>query len=328
MDGVAMAHGDGTEAKGDPVIVSALYEFCDLAGYADLRQPLARLCCSLGVKGTLLLAPEGINGTIAGSRAAIDQLLDFLRATPALAGVDCKEAQAATMPFKRMKVRLKREIVTMGVPGIDPRRSAGTYVAPSDWNALIAAPDVVVVDTRNDYEVALGTFPGAVDPGTRFFSEFPDWVRTNLDPETTPRVALFCTGGIRCEKATALLKGLGFPEVYHLEGGILRYLERVPASDSLWRGDCFVFDERVTVGQGLRPGAYQLCSICRMPFASGIAEGGYANRPCPACEGAAPAERKAAAAERQRQIDLATTRGVHHLGPASARPSDDDPDIS
>ncbi|MDX2258225.1 MAG: rhodanese-related sulfurtransferase [Hyphomicrobiaceae bacterium] len=310
-------------APGDPVIVCALYRFCDLAGFAELRRPLAKLCCGRGVKGTLLLAPEGINGTIAGDGAAIEAVLTHLRAIPALAGLKAKFATAESLPFKRMKVRLKREIVTMGVAGIDPRHSAGTYVAASDWNALIAAPDVVVVDTRNDYEVAIGTFAGALDPKTRSFSEFPAWVRANLDPVRTPRVAMFCTGGIRCEKATALLRDLGFPEVYHLEGGILSYLEAIPATDSLWRGDCFVFDERVTVGTGLAPGGYQLCSICRLPFVSGTGAGGYAERPCAACEATASPERKAAAAERQRQIALARGRGQVHVGMADLAASND-----
>ncbi len=298
----------------EPIIVAALYRFAALPDFAERQAPLAKLCCGQGVRGTLLLAPEGINGTIAGTRAGLDKVIAHIRAFPGFAELDWKESPAREMPFKRMKVRLKREIVTMGVPGIDPTCVVGTYVEPADWNVLISAPDVLLIDTRNDYEVAIGTFAGAVDPKTTTFRQFPDWVRANVTGTNAPRIAMFCTGGIRCEKATALMKEMGFAEVYHLKGGILKYLETVPAEDSLWRGECFVFDERVSVGHGLAPGPYQLCSICREPFLSGAAGGGYASHPCPTCEATADREKKAAAAERQRQIELATERGQPHVG--------------
>ncbi len=298
-----------------PIVVAALYKFVALTDFAAYREPLAAACEQAGVFGTLLLAPEGINGTIAGPRAGIDAALAHIRSLPGCADLDWKESYSSAMPFKRMKVRLKREIVSMGVEGIDPNRSVGTYVAPEDWNALISAPDVVVVDTRNDYEVAIGTFEGAVNPQTQSFREFPAWVERQLKRDNRPRIAMFCTGGIRCEKSTALLKQMGFDEVYHLKGGILKYLEEVPAETSKWQGECFVFDERVSVGHELKPGPYQLCSICRMPFVSGDAAGGYASRPCPACEASAGEEKKQAAHERQKQIELAEARGERHVGP-------------
>ena len=302
------------DATSPPVVVAALYRFTRWPDFAAYRDPLEAACERHGVMGTLLLACEGINGTIAGSRSGIDAVMTQIRQLPGCAELDWKESFSAAMPFKRMKVRLKREIVSMGVEGIDPARIVGTYVAPQDWNALISKPDVVVIDTRNDYEVAIGTFEGAVNPQTETFREFPVWARQALAGESRPRLAMFCTGGIRCEKATALMKQMGFEEVYHLAGGILKYLEEVPAEDSLWNGECFVFDERVSVGHGLEPGPYQLCSICRGPFLSGEATGGYASRPCPDCEAEADADKKAAAAERHRQIALARQRGENHFG--------------
>lgn len=298
-----------------PIVVAALYRFTPLSDFEAHRAPLQDACDRAGVKGTLLLAPEGINGTIAGTREGIDAVFGLIQELPGCCDLEWKESVASAMPFKRMKVRLKQEIVTMGVTGIDPNRTVGTYVPPEDWNDLISSPDVVLVDTRNDYEVAIGTFEGAVNPMTQSFREFPGWVEKSLQREQQPKVAMFCTGGIRCEKATALLKQMGFEEVYHLKGGILKYLEEVPAEQSRWRGECFVFDERVSVGHGLEPGPYQLCSICRTPFLSGAAPGGYASRPCPKCEARADREKKEAAAERQRQIDLAERRGEVHIGP-------------
>ena len=302
-----------------PVVVAALYRFTRLPGFEAHRDPLQAACDRYGVMGTLLLASEGINGTIAGSREAIDSVLGQIRQLPGCAELDWKESFAATMPFKRMKVRLKREIVSMGVEGIDPARTVGTYVAPADWNELISQPGVVLVDTRNDYEVAIGTFDGALNPKTQSFREFPGWAKEALDKGEQPKVAMFCTGGIRCEKASAFLKEMGFEDVYHLKGGILKYLEDVPAEQSRWQGECFVFDERVSVGHGLEPGPYQLCSICRGPFLSGDAAGGYANCPCPDCEADAATEKKAAAAERHRQIALARKRGENHFGSKSDR---------
>ncbi len=302
------------------ITVAALYKFTPFADPAALRGPLARTCCSAGVKGTLLLAREGINGTIAGSRAGIDAALAHIRALPGCADLDCKESTAPEQPFGRLKVRLKAEIVTMGEPGVDPRAAVGRYVAPQAWNALITAPDVAVIDTRNDYEVAIGSFAGAIDPATTSFREFPAWWQANRDRLQGKRIAMFCTGGIRCEKATSYLRAHGVDEVYHLKGGILKYLEEVPATESLWQGSCFVFDDRVSVGHGLRPGAHTLCHACRRPLAPADKarpefEEGVA---CHRCAAETSAAEKARFRERQRQIALARARGSRHLGPSDA----------
>ena len=246
--------------------VAALYHFTAFPDPQALQGPLARIACAHGVRGTLLLAPEGINGTIAGTRDGINAVLAHIRALPGCAALECKESSAETMPFGRMKVRLKREIVTMGQPDVDPTASVGRYVLPADWNALISDPDVAVIDTRNDYEVQIGTFAGAVDPGTRSFRDFPAWWRENAHRFQNKRIAMFCTGGIRCEKSTNFLLGEGVPEVFHLKGGILKYLEDVPETDSLWQGECFVFDKRVSLGHGLRQGPHVLCHACRRPL--------------------------------------------------------------
>lgn len=314
-----------------PVQVAALYRFAPFADCASLRAPLDRLCREQGVRGTLLLAPEGINGTIAGAPAAIAAVVAHIRALPDCAGLEVKYATAPAMPFLRMKVRLKREIVTMGEPAIDPRASVGTYVDPHDWNALISDPATIVIDTRNDYEVAVGTFAGAIDPGTASFRDFPAWFRAERDrlmaqatrPDgRPPRVAMFCTGGIRCEKSTAFLKQEGVDEVYHLKGGILKYLEEILPEDSLWQGECFVFDERVSVGHGLVPGAYGLCRACRRPLApadtaSPLYEEGVS---CPACHGERDEARRAAYRERHRQQRLAEARGQAHVGAQMPQP--------
>lgn len=299
------------------VRVAALYRFSRFENPAALQGPLAALCCGLGVKGTLLLAREGINGTIAGEDAAIEAVLDHIRALPGCAEVKPKTAWAERMPFYRMKVRLKKEIVTLGEPDLDPT-DAGTYVAPADWNALIADPDVVVIDTRNDYEVAVGRFEGAIDPRTASFSDFPAWFRGWREGLPTPpkKIAMYCTGGIRCEKSTAFLKAEGVEQVFHLQGGVLDYLEQVPEPESLWRGECFVFDERVAVGHGLTPGTHVLCRGCRMPVsredqASPLYEEGVS---CPACHGRRTAAQKASAAERHRQTLHCERLGVDHLG--------------
>ena len=306
---------DNSQQKARGVVVAAFYKFTRLDSFEALRAPLQQVCDGVGVNGTLLLAREGINGTIAGTRSGIDAVLAHIRGIPGCADLEWKEAAAAAMPFKRMKVRLKREIVTMGIEGIDPNHTVGTYVAPEDWNDLISMPDVVVVDTRNDYEFAIGSFEGALNPQTQSFREFPGWVRKMLKTDNRPKVAMFCTGGIRCEKATALLKEMGYEDVFHLKGGILKYLERVPAEVSKWQGECFVFDERVSVGHGLEPGPFQLCSICRTPFHSGDTSGGYADHPCPHCEVKGETSKIHDAAERQRQIELAKKRGQAHIGP-------------
>jgi len=296
--------------------VAALYRFCRLERFEDLRAPLAAFCCGRGIKGTLLLAREGINGTVAGSEAAIAELIAHLEAMPELAGLELKYSTADEMPFNRMKVRLKREIVTMGVEGIDPLESVGAYVEARDWNALIADPDTVVIDTRNDYEVSLGTFQNAVNPETTSFREFPEWVAQHRDELAGKKIAMFCTGGIRCEKATAYVKSLGFDDVFHLKGGILKYLEDVPAETSLWQGECFVFDERVSVGHGLAVGENALCRACRHPltpedrqspkFHEGVS--------CERCFDVTSDEDKARYAERHRQVELAARRGEGHIG--------------
>jgi UPF0176 protein len=248
------------------VTVAALYKFAAFDDPAALREPLLAACRDHAILGTLLLAREGVNGTIAGSADGIAAILAQLRKLPGCADLDVKTSTASLAPFRRMKVRVKKEIVTLGVAGVDPARDVGTYVAPADWNALIADPDTVVIDTRNDYEVAIGSFDGAIDPQTRSFSEFPAWFRAHRDDLAGKRVAMFCTGGIRCEKSTAFLRAEGVSDVYHLKGGILAYLEQVPASDSRWHGDCFVFDERVSVGHRLVEGEHSLCRACRMPL--------------------------------------------------------------
>ncbi len=308
-----------------PVRIVALYHFTRFDDCAALQGPLAELCCANGVKGTLLLAAEGINGTIAGSDAAIAAVLDHIRALPGCAALEVKESRVETLPFHRMKVRIKREIVTMGEPDIDPLANAGTYVAPEDWNALIAEPGTILIDTRNDYEVAVGSFAGAIDPHTKTFRDFPAWFRehrSELLGDGAPRkVAMFCTGGIRCEKATAFLKSEGVEDVYHLQGGILKYLESVPAEQSRWEGECFVFDQRVSVVHGLEPGTCELCHACRMPVtpddrASPLYQEGVS---CPACHAARTDEQRASYAERERQTRLAKARGESHVGATHPR---------
>ena len=297
--------------------VAALYRFTRFEDPAAIQGPLAALCCGLGVKGTLLLAREGINGTIAGEDAAIEAVLDHIRALPGCEGLAPKTAWAERMPFYRMKVRLKKEIVTLGEPDVDPT-DAGTYVAPADWNALISDPDVVVIDTRNDYEVAVGQFEGALDPKTASFSDFPAWFRDWRQGLETPpkKIAMYCTGGIRCEKSTAFLKAEGVSEVFHLQGGILDYLEQVPEPESLWRGECFVFDERVAVGHGLSKGTHALCRGCRMPVSpQALSSPLYVEGvSCPACHDQRSDDQKARAAERHRQALHCETLGIDHVG--------------
>ncbi|RBM06824.1 oxygen-dependent tRNA uridine(34) hydroxylase TrhO [Novacetimonas cocois] len=303
-----------------PVRIAALYQFTPMADPVALRGVLERECVAQGVRGTLLLAAEGINGTIAGSDAGIGHVLSHIRALPGCADLDVKETRAANLPFHRMKVRLKREIVTMGVPGIDPRHDAGHYVEAAQWNDLISDPDTIVIDTRNDYEVAVGTFAGAINPRTRTFREFPDWFRARraelLSQGRVPKIAMFCTGGIRCEKATAFVRAEGIDNVFHLRGGILKYLETVPRAQSLWEGECFVFDQRVTVTHDLERGTHELCHACRMPVSvADQASPHYVpGVSCPACHDRRDATRRARYAERERQTRLAAARGQSHLG--------------
>ncbi|TQV86530.1 rhodanese-related sulfurtransferase [Aliikangiella coralliicola] len=297
-------------------IVCALYKFVALENYQSLRQPLLDFMLANQIRGTLLLAHEGINGTVSGSREAIDSLLVWLEIQPGLDNIVTKESISQSAPFKRTRVKLKKEIVTMGVENIDPNQVVGTYVEPKDWNDLINDPDVILVDTRNDYEVAVGTFDNAVNPKTETFREFPEYVDTHLNPSKHKKVAMFCTGGIRCEKSTAYLKQQGFDEVYHLKGGILKYLEEVPKEQSTWNGECFVFDDRVTVDHELKPGSYDQCNACRLPiteqdkqnekFVQGVS--------CPYCYDKTTPEQKARYLEREKQIQLAKCRGQQHIG--------------
>jgi len=303
------------------VVVCALYKFAVLNDYRELRQPLLDLMLEKDVHGTLLLAREGINGTVAGSRAGIDAVRDWLALDGRFEGIDYKESFVDIQPFKRTKVKLKKEIVTMGVEGIDPKRIVGTYVEPKDWNSLISDPEVLLVDTRNQYEVEIGTFRNALNPATETFREFPDYVKQNLDPARHKKVAMFCTGGIRCEKSTAYLREQGFEEVYHLKGGILKYLEEVPEEQSLWQGECFVFDDRVTVNHRLERGDYDQCHACRRPITEADKQ-----RPeyqqgvsCHRCVDSLTEEQKARFAERERQMRLAEQRGEAHVGGEAAR---------
>jgi UPF0176 protein len=313
-----------------PISIAALYKFERLEGCAKIQDSLASLCHAHGVKGTLLLAPEGINGTIAGSDHAIELVLDHIRHVVGETHLEVKFSRADVQPFHRMKVRIKREIVTMGEPNIDPRERVGQYVAPEDWNALISEPGTLLIDTRNDYEVAVGTFPGAINPQTKTFREFPAWFQAErkrlLGQGIPPKVAMFCTGGIRCEKSTAYLKAQGLDDVYHLEGGILKYLESVPEAQSLWQGECFVFDKRATVGHGLAPGSYGLCHACRRPVSeadrtSSLYEAGVS---CPACHAERSDEHRASCRERHRQECLAAARGETHVGATFAVRHDQD----
>ena len=303
-----------------PIRIAALYQFARFDDPKTLRAPLLALCEENGVRGTLLLAREGINGTIAGSDSGVEAVLDHIRTLPGCNAIEVKESRAESLPFHRTKVRLKKEIVTMGQPDLDPLAGVGTYVAPEDWNALISDPDTIVIDTRNDYEVQIGSFEGAIDPQTTSFREFPEWFRAKraeLEAEgRSPKIAMFCTGGIRCEKSTAFARAEGVEDVFHLKGGILNYLEHVPEDESLWRGECFVFDERVSVGHGLAPGDHGLCRACRRPLdRDDMAHNHYVEGvSCPRCYPERSDEQRARYAERHRQAELARARGEEHIG--------------
>ncbi len=301
-----------------PVIVAALYKFVALPDYRELREPLLDACLNAGVKGTLLLATEGINGTIAGSRLAIDEVLAYLKSDARFNDIDHKESLDSELPFYRMKVKLKKEIVTMGREGIDPKILVGHYVEPQDWNALISDPEVTVIDTRNHYECDIGSFEGAINPQTTTFKEMPAFVDQQLDPSEHKKVAMFCTGGIRCEKSTAYLLEQGFDEVYHLKGGVLKYLEEVPKEQSLWRGECFVFDNRVAVDHDLNVGSYDQCHGCRHPITEAQKNSPHYQRGvcCPLCYDRLTVDQKQRFAERQKQIDLAVDRNESHIGAA------------
>ncbi|WP_269531647.1 rhodanese-related sulfurtransferase [Chitinimonas sp. BJYL2] len=297
-----------------PIVVAALYQFVTLSDYVELRTPLRDAMVEFGIKGTLLLAQEGINGTVSGTREGIDSLLGWLKRDARFAGLDHKESYCDAHPFYRTKVKLKKEIVTLGVDGVDPNKAVGTYVEPEDWNALISDPEVLLIDTRNDYEVAIGTFKGAIDPKTTTFREFPEYVKQHFDPKRHKKVAMFCTGGIRCEKASSYMLGEGYAEVFHLKGGILKYLETMPKEQSLWEGDCFVFDQRVSVGHDLEPGEYTLCYGCGEPVSAADRAGDKFENGvrCPRCWDSLSEETLKSARERQHQIDLAKARGEPH----------------
>ncbi len=317
---IAMSNVENLPDHASDIVLAALYKFVSLEDFEALREPLLDRCNALGIKGTLLLAREGINGTIAGSRRGIDAIVDYLRNDDMfggrLADLEVKESFDSGEPFYRMKVKLKKEIVTMGVNGIDPNRLVGRYIEPENWNELISDPDVILVDTRNDYECDIGSFKGAINPHTKTFREFPDYVKENLDPEKNKKVAMFCTGGIRCEKSTAYLLEQGFEEVYHLKGGILKYFEEVPEEESLWEGECFVFDNRVAVKQDLSVGSYDQCHGCRHPITEEQKQSPLYQRGvcCPLCYDELSDDQKQRFSERQKQIDLAKARGEKHIG--------------
>jgi UPF0176 protein len=293
-----------------------MYRFVDLPNYESIQAPLLKVMKDLDIKGTLLLASEGINGTVSGTQESVESLLAWLRDIQEFAEIDYKLSFDETQPFYRTKVKLKKEIVTMGVEGIDPKRVVGTYVKPRDWNSLISDPEVLLIDTRNDYEFEIGTFEGAINPVTDTFREFPKYVEENLDPEKHKKVAMFCTGGIRCEKSTAYLKEKGFDEVYHLEGGILKYLEEVPEEETLWKGDCFVFDNRVAVNHKLEKSAYDQCHACRLPITEEDMQHEHYKKgvSCPRCYGKHTPDQIKRFEERQKQIELARARGQNHIG--------------
>ena len=298
------------------IVVAALYHFVRLPDFRALQAPLLDCCTRHHIRGTLLLAEEGINGTISGTRKDIDAVLGFLKTDPRFAALEHKESAAPDKPFHRMKVKLKKEIVTMGVPSADPAHLVGTYVDAQQWNALVSDPDVLVIDTRNQYEVDIGTFKNAISPQTNTFREFPDYVQKELADKKHKKIAMFCTGGIRCEKATSYLKSQQFDEVYHLKGGILRYLETVPPTENLWEGECFVFDQRVTVDKNLQPGSYVECLACRrIVSAQEQTQPGYKKGvSCPHCINESSEEQRQRFAERAKQFELAERRGERHIG--------------
>lgn len=299
-------------------LVVALYRFVTLDDFEQLKAPLLDICKQAGVKGTLLLAREGINGTIAGARPGIESVIDWLLTDPRFAGLEWKESFHNSEPFHRMKVKLKKEIVTMGVECVDPKACVGRYASPAQWNALVDDPECLVIDTRNDYEVAIGSFRGALNPATKSFRDFPQWVRDNLRPEEHKKIAMFCTGGIRCEKSTSFLVSEGFEEVWHLQGGILKYLEEIPESESRWEGECFVFDSRVAVNHRLVKGSFDQCYACRHPITEEEKASEHYERgiSCPHCHERLTNDREERLRERQKQVDLAARRGERHIGGA------------
>jgi UPF0176 protein len=312
-----------------PFVVAALYKFTTLNDYVDLRDKVLAQLKRDDIRGTLLLAEEGINGTIAGTKQSVEAFLDWLQADHRFAGIDYKLSYHSAPPFHRTKVKLKKEIVTMGIDGIDPNDVVGTYVEPKDWNALLNDPDTIVIDTRNEYEYGIGSFENAINPHTETFREFPAYVEKNLDPTKHKKVAMFCTGGIRCEKASAYMKQQGFEEVYHLKGGVLKYLEHIDNENSLWNGECFVFDDRVAVDQNLDKGSYDQCHACRYPitelqkasphYIPGVS--------CPGCYENLTEDQKERFKEREKQVQLAKLRGESHIGSDSRAAADKNRDL-
>ena len=304
-------------------LATAMYHFVSLPHFKTLREPLLQFCVSRDIKGTLLLANEGINGTVAGPKKSILELLEYLKNDPLFEGnfkgLGHKESWSDKHPFYRMKVKFKKEIVTLGVPGVSPTKMVGQYVKPQDWNSIISDPEVVLIDTRNDYEYAIGTFKNAINPKTNTFREFPEYVKTHFDPKKHKKVAMFCTGGIRCEKASSFMMSEGFDEVYHLEGGILKYLEEVDPNESLWQGECFVFDQRVAIKHGLEVGDYDQCYACRYPLSKEDikSEKYLPGISCPKCHGTHTDEKIKSLTERQKQIILAKQKGISHIGSAN-----------
>lgn len=298
------------------IVISTLYKFVTIDNFESLKKPLLQLMEEHQVKGTLLLAKEGINGTIASNRKGIDALLDWLRTDSRFANIASKESYAQAMPFYRGKVKLKKEIVTMGIKGIDPKHLTGTYVKPQDWNALIADPEVLLIDTRNNYEIKIGAFKGAVNPETKNFREFPQYVADKLKPSKHKKIAMYCTGGIRCEKSTAFLKQQGFEAVYHLQGGILKYLAEVPAEQSMWQGECFVFDNRIAINQAMKKGQYDQCYACRHPINQEDKNSQYYSQgiSCPHCYEQVSEKQRQRFQEREKQVQIAKKRGEEHIG--------------
>jgi UPF0176 protein len=298
------------------ICIAAFYHFANLDNYTDVQAPLLQKCMKEDILGTILLAREGINGTVAGSEGSVENILTYIRSDNRLRELIHKVSYADKPPFLRMKVRLKKEIVTMGIPHVNPENAVGTYIKPADWNALISEPDVILIDTRNNYEVEIGSFTNSINPGTDSFRELPDWLKENRSVLKDKKIAMFCTGGIRCEKSTAYLKEEGYSEVFHLRGGILKYLEEVAPTDSMWEGECFVFDERVSVGHNLAVGSYDLCHACRHAISeedklSPLYKLGIS---CPKCYEDTSDGQKKRFAERQKQMDLAKARNQIHIG--------------
>jgi len=296
--------------------IAALYKFVEINDLVILRERLLEKCKSLDIKGTFILASEGINGTVAGNQKSVDEIADFLMTDKRFEDLECKFSSDVKNPFYRMKVKIKEELIPIGIEVVDPRKKVGTYVSPDSWNKIVEDPETLLIDVRNDYEIEVGTFRGAINPKTENFREFPEFVRNNLDPEKHKKIAIFCTGGIRCEKASSFMIGEGFTNVYHLKGGILKYLEEVPSEESTWEGECFVFDNRTSVDHDLENGVYDLCHNCRFPVSPEDMKSEYYEKgiSCPKCYNTISESRRKSLEERNKQIRLAKQRNQQHLG--------------